>query len=99
VRGRSEAAIYALVGDAKDEQAQSSICAHGFVPFGDTPGTLILSSGQRGREPASGNQSPGPHYICSPHISSTSMASRQPCAVLLVDTPGTSSMGFRTSGP
>src|ERR1035437_2976266 len=27
------------------------------------------------------------------------MASRQPCAVLLVDRPGASSMGFRTSGP
>src|SRR5664279_1710835 len=39
------------------------------------------------------------HYIWSPHISRISMASRQPCAVLLVDTPGTSSIGLRTSGP
>ena len=36
---RSEVAVYALVVDAKDEQAESF---HGFVPFGDTPRTLIL---------------------------------------------------------
>jgi GNAT superfamily N-acetyltransferase len=39
---RSEVAVYALVVDAKDEQAESFYLHHGFVPFGDTPGTLIL---------------------------------------------------------
>ena len=39
---RSEVAVYALVVDAKDEQAESFYLRHGFVPFGDTPGSLIL---------------------------------------------------------
>jgi ribosomal protein S18 acetylase RimI-like enzyme len=39
---RSEVAVYALVVDAKDEQAKSFYLHHGFVPFGDAPGTLIL---------------------------------------------------------
>ena len=39
---RSEVAVYALVVDAKDEQAESFYLHHGFVPFGDTPGTLLL---------------------------------------------------------
>jgi len=39
---QSEVAVYALVVDAKDEQAQSFYLHHGFVPFGGTPGTLIL---------------------------------------------------------
>jgi predicted GNAT family N-acyltransferase len=38
---RSEVAVYALVVDAKDEQAESFYLHHGFVPFGDTPGTVI----------------------------------------------------------
>ncbi len=39
---RSEVAVYALVVNAKDEQAESFYRHHGFVPFGGTPGTLIL---------------------------------------------------------
>ena len=39
---RSEVAVYALVVDAKDEEARSFYLHHGFVPFGDTPRTLIL---------------------------------------------------------
>jgi GNAT superfamily N-acetyltransferase len=39
---RSEVAVYALVVDAKDEQAESFYLHHGFVPFSDTPGTLVL---------------------------------------------------------
>jgi ribosomal protein S18 acetylase RimI-like enzyme len=39
---RSEVAVYALVVDAKDQQAQSFYLHHGFVPFGDTRRTLIL---------------------------------------------------------
>jgi hypothetical protein len=30
------------VVDAKDEQAESFCLHHGFVPFGDMPGTLVL---------------------------------------------------------
>src|ERR1019366_1641774 len=37
--------------------------------------------------------------VWSPHISSTSMASRQPCATLLVESAITSSIGVTTSGP
>lgn len=40
--GRSEVAVYALVVDAKDEQARSFYLRHGFIPFGDRPRTLIL---------------------------------------------------------
>jgi GNAT superfamily N-acetyltransferase len=40
--GRSEVAVYALVVDAKDEQAEDFYLHHGFVAFGDTPGTLML---------------------------------------------------------
>jgi GNAT superfamily N-acetyltransferase len=39
---RSEVAVYALVVDAKDDQAESFYPHHGFVPFGDTPRTLLL---------------------------------------------------------
>ena len=39
---RSELAVYALVVDAKDQQAESFYLHHGFVPFGDTRRTLIL---------------------------------------------------------
>ena len=39
---RSEVAVYALIVDAKDEQAESFYLHHGFVPFGDTPRTLLL---------------------------------------------------------
>jgi GNAT superfamily N-acetyltransferase len=39
---RSEVAVYALVVDAKDDQAESFCLHHGFVPFGDTPRTLLL---------------------------------------------------------
>jgi GNAT superfamily N-acetyltransferase len=38
---RSEAAVYALVVDAKDEQAENFYLHHGFA-FGGTPGALIL---------------------------------------------------------
>jgi GNAT superfamily N-acetyltransferase len=40
--GRSEFAVYALVVDAKDDQAESFYLHHGFVPFGETPRTLML---------------------------------------------------------
>ena len=40
--GRSEVAVYALVVDAKDEQAESFYPHHGFVAFGDTSRSLIL---------------------------------------------------------
>ena len=43
---RSEVAVYALVVDAKDEQAQNFYLHYDFVPFGDTPGTLILPLGK-----------------------------------------------------
>ena len=39
---RSEVAVYALVVDAKDEQAESFYLHHGFVAFGDMARTLIL---------------------------------------------------------
>jgi GNAT superfamily N-acetyltransferase len=39
---RSEVAVYALVVEVKDEQAESFFLHHGFVRFGETPGTLIL---------------------------------------------------------
>ncbi len=39
---RSEIAVYALVVDAEDEQAESFYRHHGFVAFGGTPGKLIL---------------------------------------------------------
>jgi len=39
---RSEVAVYALVVDAKDEQAESFYLHHGFVAFGDTSRALIL---------------------------------------------------------
>jgi GNAT superfamily N-acetyltransferase len=39
---RSEVAVYALVVDAKDEQAESFYLHHGFVAFGDTSRVLIL---------------------------------------------------------
>ena len=44
---RSEVAVYALVVDAKDEQAQNFYLHYDFVPFGDTPGTLILPLAKR----------------------------------------------------
>jgi GNAT superfamily N-acetyltransferase len=40
--GRSEVAVYALVVDAKDEQAENFYAHHGFVALGETPGSLIL---------------------------------------------------------
>jgi GNAT superfamily N-acetyltransferase len=39
---RSEIAVYALVVDAKDEQAERFYLHHGFVALGSTPGKLIL---------------------------------------------------------
>ena len=39
---RSEVAVYALIVDAKDEQAESFCLHHGYVPFGDAPRTLLL---------------------------------------------------------
>jgi hypothetical protein len=39
---RSEVAVYALVVDAKDDRAGSFYLHHGFVPFGDRPGSLVL---------------------------------------------------------
>jgi GNAT superfamily N-acetyltransferase len=39
---RSEVAVYALVVDAKDEQAESFYLHHGFVAFGDAARTLML---------------------------------------------------------
>ena len=44
---RSEVAVFALVVDAKDEQAESFYRHHGFVAFGDSPGTLILALPKR----------------------------------------------------
>lgn len=45
---RSEVAVYALVVDAKDEQAENFYRHHGFVAFGSTPGKLILPLSKRG---------------------------------------------------
>jgi predicted GNAT family N-acyltransferase len=39
---RSEIAVYALVADAKDEQAEGFYLHHGFVALGDSPRSLIL---------------------------------------------------------
>ena len=39
---RSEVAVYALVVDAKDEQAERFYLHHGFVAFGDTLRSFIL---------------------------------------------------------
>jgi predicted GNAT family N-acyltransferase len=39
---RSEIAVFALVVDAKDEQAESFYIHHGFVPFSSQPRQLIL---------------------------------------------------------
>lgn len=39
---RSDVAVYALVVDAKDEQAESFYLHHGFVAFSSAPRTLIL---------------------------------------------------------
>jgi ribosomal protein S18 acetylase RimI-like enzyme len=39
---QSEVAVYALVVDAKDEQAESFYRHHGFIAFGSIPRTLIL---------------------------------------------------------
>jgi len=39
---RSEVAVYALVVDAKDENAERFYRHHGFVALSTTPGTLIL---------------------------------------------------------
>jgi ribosomal protein S18 acetylase RimI-like enzyme len=39
---RSEVAVYALVVDAKDEQAENFYLHHGFVAFGDATRSLIL---------------------------------------------------------
>ncbi len=39
---RLEVGVYALVVDAKDEQAESFYLHHGFVSFGDTSRALIL---------------------------------------------------------
>jgi GNAT superfamily N-acetyltransferase len=39
---RSDVAVYALVVDAKDEEAEKFYQHHGFAAFGSAPGTLIL---------------------------------------------------------
>jgi GNAT superfamily N-acetyltransferase len=44
---RSEVAVYALVVDAKDEQAESFYRHHGFVAFGSAPRSLILPLASR----------------------------------------------------
>jgi GNAT superfamily N-acetyltransferase len=44
---RSEVAVYALVVDAKDEQAESFYRHHGFVDFGGAPRSLILPLSNR----------------------------------------------------
>ena len=44
---RSEVAVYALIVDAKDEQAASFYRHHGFVTLGSTPRTLILPLASR----------------------------------------------------
>jgi GNAT superfamily N-acetyltransferase len=47
---RSEVAAYALVVDAKDEQAENFYRHHGFVSFGSIPKSLILPlPGKRGK--------------------------------------------------
>ncbi len=40
--GRSDVAVYALVVDAKDEQAESFYLHHGFVAFGEPSRAFIL---------------------------------------------------------
>ena len=39
---RSEVAVYAVVVDAKDEQAENFYRHHGFIALGSMPGSLIL---------------------------------------------------------
>ena len=39
---RSEIAVFALVVDAKDDQAETFYRHHGFVPFGSQPRQLVL---------------------------------------------------------
>jgi GNAT superfamily N-acetyltransferase len=39
---RSELAVFALVVDAKDDQAEAFYRHHGFVPFGSQPRQLVL---------------------------------------------------------
>ncbi len=39
---RSEVAVFALVVDAKDEQAEAFYRHHGFVPFGSQPRQFVL---------------------------------------------------------
>ena len=39
---RSELAVFALVVDAKDDQAETFYRHHGFVPFGSQPRQLVL---------------------------------------------------------
>ena len=39
---RSDIAVYALVVDAKDEQAKKFYLHHGFISFDSVPMTLIL---------------------------------------------------------
>jgi GNAT superfamily N-acetyltransferase len=39
---RSEVAVFALVVDAKDDQAETFYRHHGFVPFGSQPVQLVL---------------------------------------------------------
>jgi len=47
---RSEVAVYALVVDPKDEQAESFYRHYGFVAFGNTPRCLILPLSARGKQ-------------------------------------------------
>ncbi len=44
---RSEVAVYALVVDAKHEQAESFYRHHGFVALGSSPRSLILPLSSR----------------------------------------------------
>ena len=39
---RSEIAVFALIVDAKDDQAEAFYLHHGFVPFGSQPRQLVL---------------------------------------------------------
>jgi ribosomal protein S18 acetylase RimI-like enzyme len=46
---RSEIAVFALVVDAKDEQAEAFYRHHGFVAFGSRAGQLVLPLAKLGR--------------------------------------------------
>ena len=45
LQARKQVAAYALIVDAKDEQAKAFYLHYGFTPCADTPGTLFLPLG------------------------------------------------------